>query len=377
MKEIVLLGSTGSIGVQSLEIVRRNREKYRIKVLTCGHNAERFREQIREFSPELAVTALEEDAVSLGKEFPGVSFMWGRDGLKAAGAVPCDMVINALMGMRGMEPTLAAIRAGNDVALANKETLVAGGAIVMDAVKKAGTRLLPVDSEHSAIFQCIQSQKGDIKGIWLTASGGPFRDTPADELKKVTPAEALKHPNWNMGNKITIDSATMMNKGLEVIEARWLFDLEPDRIRVVVHPESILHSAVEFVDTSVIGQMGLPDMKLPISYALSYPERADEGLISLDFFKMGRLTFERPDRERFPALELAEESIRRGKSYPVVLNGANEVLVQAFLDGRIGFTDIAAKIEEVLEEHVPVSVRDPEDILYIDKETRRKTEENI
>ncbi|MBR5229278.1 MAG: 1-deoxy-D-xylulose-5-phosphate reductoisomerase, partial [Firmicutes bacterium] len=288
MKKITILGSTGSIGTQSLEVIRNNPDRFRVEALTCGSNADLMAEQIREFRPVFAVTASEEDALRLAKEFPYVEFAWGREGLVAAATGDCDMVLNSLMGMRGLEPTYHAIKAGKDIALANKETLVAGGQLVMDAVARYGVKMLPVDSEHSAIFQCLEGNEGrPVKKILLTASGGPFRGYSLEELEKVTLEQALKHPKWTMGAKITIDSATMMNKGLEVIEAKWLFGVEADDIQILVHPQSIVHSAVEFMDTSVIAQLGVPDMKIPISLALGYPDRLTSSDASLDFFGQG------------------------------------------------------------------------------------------
>ena len=286
------------------------------------------------------------------------------------------MVVNSLMGMRGLEPTMAAIEAGKDIAFANKETLVVGGQLVMDAVKRRGVKLLPVDSEHSAVFQCIQGSAGnEIRRLILTASGGPFRGYSAEQLKSVTLEQALAHPNWSMGKKITVDSATMMNKGLEVIEAKWLFDIPAEKIQIVVHPQSILHSAVEYCDGSVIGQMGLPDMRVPIAYALSYPERMEmtSSMKSLDFFLLkDGMTFYPADAEVFRTIGLAYEACRIGGSYPVALNGANEVLVDMFLKGKIRFTDIQDTLVKVMEEHRPVQDLDIEGILEEDSRIREK-----
>ena len=268
-KKITILGSTGSIGTQTLEVIAANPDRFCVTALTCGRNTALLAKQIAAFCPQLAVTERREDALALAAQFPQVTFLHGREGLIAAATADCDMVMNALMGMRGLEPTYHAILAGKDIALANKETLVAGGQLIMEAAAKSGVQLLPVDSEHSAIFQCLEGNRNrPIKKILLTASGGPFRGFSREQLAHVTLAQALRHPNWHMGAKITIDSATMMNKGLEVIEARWLFDVPADQIQVLVHPQSILHSAVEFADNSVIGQMGVPDIRIPISLAL-------------------------------------------------------------------------------------------------------------
>ncbi len=390
MKKITLLGSTGSIGTQCLDIVRENRGKYKVTALTCGRNVSLFEKQIEEFAPELAVTAAEEDAITLRKRFPDLEIMWGEEGLSAAAGADSDMVVNALVGMRGMIPTFEAIKAGRDVALANKETLVAGGRVIMDAARNKGIRLLPVDSEHSAIFQCLEGNrpapgikretqtetKRPLRRILLTASGGPFRGADLETLKKVTVKDALKHPNWSMGKKITIDSATMMNKGLEVIEAQWLFDVPPGKIQVLIHPQSILHSAVEFEDGAVIGQMGTPDMRIPISFALAYPERLPNDRPSLDFFReASELTFEKPDMEVFRCLKLAYEAAEAGGTYPAAMNGANEVLVDAFLTGKISFVDIQKNIEIILNEHKPEYNINLEDILEADSTARRRARE--
>ena len=379
MKKITILGSTGSIGTQSLEVIKKHPDRFKVEALTCGKNIERLAEQIEMFQPSFAVTEREEDAVTLAARFPKTEFAWGRRGLVEAAEGDCDMVLNSLVGMRGLEPTYAAIQKGKDIALANKETLVAGGAIVMDAVAAKGIKLLPVDSEHSAIFQCLEGNGNrPVKKILLTASGGPFRGYTKQQLENVTLEQALKHPNWSMGAKITVDSATMMNKGLEVIEAKWLFDVPADKIQVLVHPQSIMHSAVEFEDNSVIAQMGIPDMKIPISLALGYPDRLVSDDRELDFFAEGaNLTFEKPNMDVFRCMGLAYDAIKQGGSYPVVLNGANEVLVSAFLKRRIGFMDIQNKLESILDKHKPAYNLDLEGILEIDKETRKYTEEII
>ncbi|MCI5747186.1 1-deoxy-D-xylulose-5-phosphate reductoisomerase [Eubacterium pyruvativorans] len=371
-KRITVLGSTGSIGTQTLDVIRREPERFEVAALTCGRNVTLLAEQIREFHPSLVCCARKEDADRLAGEFPGIRVVWGEEGLIEAAEADCDLLENSLMGMRGLVPTWHSILAGHDLALANKETLVTGGHIIMDGVNEHGVRLLPVDSEHSAIFQCLQGNEGKpIRRILLTASGGPFRGWTREKLEKVTPEMALRHPNWSMGRKITIDSATMMNKGLEMIEAKWLFGVDIRDIQVLVHPQSILHSAVEFRDTSVIGQMGVPDMRIPISVALGYPDRLEACTEGLDFFgKHSTMTFEQPDRDVFKCLRLAEEASLRGGSYPVVMNAANEVLVQAFLDHRISFTDIMDDNEEVLVHHVSTGEPDLEDIVRIDRETR-------
>ena len=376
-KKITILGSTGSIGTQTLEVIAANPDRFCVTALTCGRNTALLAKQIAVFRPRLAVTERREDALALAAQFPQVTFLHGREGLIEAATADCDMVVNALMGMRGLEPTYHAILAGRDIALANKETLVAGGRLVMETVSEKGVRLLPVDSEHSAIFQCLEGNRHrPVKKILLTASGGPFRGFSRAELEHVTPAQALKHPNWSMGAKITIDSATMMNKGLEVIEAKWLFDVPAARIQVLVHPQSILHSAVEFADNSVIGQMGVPDMRIPISLALGYPERLENPDAPLDFFGAGScLTFEKPDLETFTCLGLAYAALQTGGSCPLVLNAANEVLVDAFLQEKIGFLDIPRKLSLILSRHSAAERLDLEGILEIDRQTRAKTRE--
>ena len=377
MKKITILGSTGSIGTQTLEVIAANPDRFCVTALTCGRNTALLAKQIAVFRPRLAVTERREDALALAAQFPQVTFLHGREGLIEAATADCDMVVNALMGMRGLEPTYHAILAGRDIALANKETLVAGGRLVMETVSEKGVRLLPVDSEHSAIFQCLEGNRHrPVKKILLTASGGPFRGFSREELEHVTPAQALKHPNWSMGAKITIDSATMMNKGLEVIEAKWLFDVPAARIQVLVHPQSILHSAVEFADNSVIGQMGVPDMRIPISLALGYPERLENPDAPLDFFGAGScLTFAQPDMDTFRCLALAYDAIQTGGSCPLVLNAANEVLVDAFLHEAVRFTDIPQKLEQLLSRHTPTYHLDLEGILELDRQTRAKTRE--
>lgn len=377
MKKISLLGSTGSIGTQCLDIIRENRDKYQVVALACGSNVDLLSEQIEEFSPVLAAVADEKAAQELQKNYPGTEISWGRQGLIDVACADCDMVVNGLMGIRGMEPTYHAIMSGIDVALANKETLVAGGEIIMKAAYEKAIKLLPVDSEHSAIFQCLEGNKGrNINRILLTASGGPFRGFSKEELEHVTLEQALKHPNWSMGKKITIDSATMMNKGLEVIEAKWLFDVDVAKIEILVHPQSILHSAVEFEDKSIIGQMGLADMRIPISFALCYPDRLPSKEPGLDFFSQGaRMTFEKPDTEVFKCIKLAYESSKAGGTYPVTLNGANETLVELFLKKKIKFTDIQNILERILEAHSPAYNLDLEGIMEADRKARTETYE--
>lgn len=379
MKRIAILGSTGSIGTQSLDVIRKNRDLFSVEALTCGDNIELMKKQIDEFNPRLVVVKREENARELKKIFPKVDFSFGTKGLIEAATSDCHVVINSLMGMRGLEPTYHGIKAGKDIALANKETLVAGGKIIMDAVKTKGVKLLPVDSEHSAIFQCLEGNRGrEIKRILLTCSGGPFRNYTREQLEQVTVGDALKHPKWNMGSKITIDSATLMNKGLEVIEAKWLFDVEPKKIEILIHPQSVVHSAVEYVDNSVIAQLGVPDMRIPISLALSYPKRLESREESLDFFGQGsNLTFQAPNREVFTTINLAYQAIEQGESYPAALNGANEVLVDYFLRERIRFIDIQNTLERFMEGNEPQHIQCLEDVLEIDRKAREETEKLI
>ena len=382
MKRISILGSTGSIGTQTLDVIAEHGDSFSVAALSCARNTELLKKQIRRFRPQAVCVADEKDAAELAGEFGNVEVFCGDEGLKAIAAMEdCDMVVNSLMGMKGLEPTMAAIEAGHDMAFANKETLVVGGKPVMEAVRRKGVRFLPVDSEHSAIFQCLQGSGGnDVARLILTASGGPFRGYSRHQLEGVTPEQALAHPNWDMGKKITIDSATMMNKGLEVIEARWLFDIPVDRISVVIHPQSVLHSAVEYMDGSVIGQMGCPDMRVPIAYALSYPARLEmpQTVKRLELADLeGGMTFHKVDRDVFGTIDLAYEACRRGGSYPVVLNGANEVLVDMFLTGKIGFTDIQDTLMRVMDEHEPVYGLDIEGILEEDRKIREKMRKMI
>lgn len=372
-KTISILGSTGSIGTQALDIIENNPDVYSAKVLSCSRRISELKEQIDKFNPEMVVVEREEDALALAKEYPHLQVEYGEKGLITAAEIDCDMVLNSLMGMRGMIPTYHGLKTGNDIAFANKETLVAGGEVIMKTVAETGAKLLPVDSEHSAIFQCLQGNpEKALRKIILTASGGPFRGYTLDQLENVTLEQALKHPKWTMGSKITIDSATLMNKGLEVIEAKWLFDVDIDQIQVVVHPQSIVHSAVEYHDGSIIAQMGKPDMRVPIAYAFTYPDRLENNYESLDFFtEAANLTFEKPDMEVFKNLKMAFEASRMGGSYPVTLNGANEMLVQLFLEGKIRFIDIQNTIEKVLDQHQPKYNMELEGIVEADKAARQ------
>lgn len=382
MKKISILGSTGSIGTQALDVIRHNIDKYQVTALSCAKSLDLLRKQIKEFRPLAVVVADPKDAKALAHEFNNIEIYYGKEGLNNIASMDeCDIVLNSLMGMRGLEPTLSAVEAGKDIAFANKETLVVGGELVTEAVKRKNVKLLPVDSEHSAIWQSIQGNEHNrIKRIILTASGGPFRGYSLQQLEQVTLEQALNHPNWSMGSKITIDSASMMNKGLEVIEAKWLFDVPLDKIQIVVHPQSVLHSAVEFEDCSVIGQMGNPDMRVPIAYAFSYPDRIDlsESVNSLDLFSLATgLTFERADKEVFKTISMAYEASEKGGSYPVVLNGANEVLVDKFLRGQIRFIDIQNTLEKIMEEHNPKYNLTLEEVLDEDRAIRQLIEETI
>lgn len=378
MKEISILGSTGSIGTQALDVVRKNRDKFMIKALSCGRNLELMKKQISEFEPELVVTATEEDAKLLGEYFRGkaenIEFLSGEDGLLQLAGYDSDLLLNSLSGMRGMLPTYEAIKAGKNIALANKESLVVGGDVIMSAAAKNGVKILPVDSEHSAIFQCMQGNLNrEIKKIYLTASGGPFRGYSRAELEDVSVEQALNHPKWTMGRKISIDSATLMNKGLELIEAKWLFNIDVDDIEILVHPQSIVHSGVEFKDTAVIAQLGIPDMRIPIALAFTYPDRLKMDLPELNFFNEGsKLTFEKPDLESFKCLKLAIQAAKSGKLYPAAMNGANEVLVESFLNGEIGFNQIADFIEEVLNVNDFSNKPELDSILEADKLARSK-----
>lgn len=379
MKALSILGSTGSIGVSTLDVVRQHPERFKVTGLAEGHDVNLLASQIMEFRPSIVSVRDEESAGRLkellGAEKPEI--LWGLDGAAAVGAAEeADMVVSAIVGAAGLKPTVTAIRAGKDIALANKETLVVAGRLVTDLVREHGVTLLPVDSEHSAIFQSLAGHRTeDIERIILTASGGPFRNTPAAELKAVGPEQALKHPQWDMGAKITIDSATLMNKGLEVIEAHWLFDMPAEKIGVVVHPQSIIHSMVEYIDGCVMAQLGAPDMRAPIAYAIAWPERCESGIKKLDLTEIATLTFEQPDMDRFPALRLAFEALKAGQTCPAVLNAANEIAVAAFLEKKIGFTDIPAIVDKTLQAHTPVTPSGLDEYLEADRWAREKARE--
>jgi 1-deoxy-D-xylulose-5-phosphate reductoisomerase len=379
MKKLNILGSTGSIGVSTLEIVAAHPDRFSVVALSAGNNLELLVRQIKAFSPQLVAVISEESAKKLRAMLPGKrpEIMHGVAGMIAvATAAEAEMVVAAIVGAAGLVPTAAAVQAGKDLALANKETLVTAGHLIMRMVKEKGVKLYPVDSEHSAIFQSLQGhRREDVRRIILTASGGPFINYPLDKLAKVSIADALNHPNWSMGRKITIDSATMVNKGLEVIEARWLFDMPGEKISVNIHPQSIIHSMVEYVDGCVMAQLGVPDMKAPIAYALTYPERVATGVKPLDLTGLSGLTFFNPDCARFPALKLAYQAMGAGESMPAVLNAANEVAVEAFLDGRIKFTDIPVVIEKTMDAHTPHALTSIEEVLSVDRWGREKSRE--
>lgn len=373
MKNIILLGSTGSIGKQTLEVAAANPEKMQIKALAAHKSDELLEEQIKAFQPDIAVLFDKEAAARLCKRYHGkTEILAGEEGLLAAATYSgADTVLASMVGYAGLRPTLAAIDCGKDIALANKETLVAAGSIVMQAVADKGVSLTPVDSEHSAIFQSLRGGRAsEVKRLIVTASGGPFRGYKRSELEGVTLEQCLKHPNWSMGRKITVDSSTLANKGLEVIEAHWLFNMPYEKISVVVHPQSIVHSAVEFCDGSVIAQLGEPDMRLPIQYALSYPERFDTAFEQLDFMKHGTLTFEEPDLEAFPSLRLAVECGKAGGTLPCAFNAANEEAVYAFLENKIKYLDIPYITAKVTEAHQNILQPTIEDIEHTDATAR-------
>lgn len=373
MKYIAILGSTGSIGTQTLDVVRMHAGELRVVALAAGSNVELMESQIREFRPAVAAMWSEKAAADLRikvADLP-VRIVSGMDGLLEIAQMPeSDVLVTAIVGMIGIRPTIAAIQAGKDIALANKETLVTAGHIIMPLAKQCGVSVLPVDSEHSAIFQSLNGEPKDrIEKILLTASGGPFRGRSREELKDIRVEDALKHPNWAMGRKITIDSSTLVNKGLEVMEAKWLFDVELSQIQVVVHPQSIIHSAVQFVDGAIIAQMGVPDMKLPIQYALFYPDRRPMNGGRVDFFALGGITFEKPDTDTFRGLKLAYRAATEGGSLPTVYNAANEKAVELFLERKISYPGITELIEEAMDHHRVIQNPTVDQILAAEAET--------
>lgn len=373
MKKIAVLGSTGSIGTQTLEIVRDNRSDLEVVALAAGSNVELMEKQVREFRPKLVSLQSEEACRDLADRLKDmqVTIVPGMEGLiQIAEMEESDVLVTAIVGMIGIRPTIAAIKKGKDIALANKETLVTAGHIIMPLAAQMGVSILPVDSEHSAIFQSMQGEKKEqVSKLLITASGGPFRGRTREQLADIRVEDALKHPNWSMGHKITIDSATLVNKGLEVMEAKWLFDVELDQIQVVVHPQSIIHSMVEYVDGGIIAQLGTPDMKLPIQYALFYPDRRPMKGKRVDFYELGSITFERPDMETFTGLKLALRAARTGGSLPTVFNAANEKAVSLFLNRKIKFLEIPELIEMCMDEHKVVDNPNVEEILAAEAES--------
>ncbi len=383
MKTIAILGSTGSVGVTTLDVVSRFADRFRVVAMAAGRNLELLAEQVRRFGPEVVSVAAPDLAAELKDRLGAdtrVRILHGLEGAVAVATHPeVELIVSALVGALGLRPTLAGIKAGKDIAFANKEVLVIAGELVTAAVRENDVRLLPVDSEHNAIFQCLEGRgRAALKRIILTASGGPFRELPAERFSSVTVEQALNHPTWRMGNKITIDSATLMNKGLEVIEARWLFDLRPEQVSVVIHPQSVVHSMVEMVDGSVIAEMAIPDMAIPVAYALAYPDRLPlKHLKPLSLADCARLTFEEPDLGRFPCLPLAYEALKAGGTMPACLNAANEELVAGFLAGRVRFVDIPRHIETVMRRHPNPPARTLEDLLETDGWARAAVRELI
>ena len=380
MKKISLLGSTGSIGVNTLDVVERNPESFQILAMSAGSNVDLFAEQIRKFKPRVValfdtqkISTLKEQVVDLD-----VEILSGEEGIFDVATISeVDVVVSGVVGKAGLLPAIEALKAGKNLALANKETLVIAGELVLKEAQKTGSTIIPIDSEHSAIFQALNGEKKErIKKIILTASGGPFRTFSLNEMENIKVKDALNHPNWEMGKKITIDSSTMMNKGLEYIEAKWLFGVETP-VEIIVHAQSIIHSMIEFVDTSIIAQLGIPDMRVPIAYALTYPDRFECNLPSLDLATMENLTFEAPDFNRFPCLQLAVDAMEMGQTMPAVLNAANEIAVQAFLDELIPYKDIAELIRMVMHNHIPAKLNELQDVLDADQWAREETKKLI
>ena len=376
MKRITILGSTGSIGRSTLDVISRNSSQFKVVALAAGRNIDLLEEQIRIFRPEIAAVADGQTAEELARRVNGIRIRFGPEGVsEVASHDAADLVISAIVGAAGLVPTITAVRAGKDIGLANKEALVMAGSIVMEEARRSGVRIIPVDSEHSAVYQCLEGrQRAEIQRIVLTASGGPFVNREKHELDHITAEDALKHPNWSMGRKISIDSATLMNKGLEVIEACWLFDVEPDRVDVLIHPQSIVHALVEFRDRTLLAQMSMPDMRAPIAYALSWPERVETPIHGLELDRIGTLTFRKPDHDSFPCLSFAYEAIRAGGTVPAVMNAANEAAVHAFLNKRIGFNDIPSVIRRTVKEHTANTSPTLEEVLSADTWARGTAE---
>lgn len=386
LQQLCVLGATGSIGASTLDVVARHPDRYRIFALSGHRRLSELADLCRRFQPVYAAVPDQASAEQLAALLQGAEgrpeILVGEGGLEAIAAHPqVDTVMAAIVGAAGLKPTLAAVKAGKRVLLANKEALVMSGALFIEAVQASGATLLPIDSEHNAIFQCLAdpatpglARKG-VRRILLTASGGPFRETPAEQLIGVTPDQACAHPKWSMGRKISVDSATLMNKGLELIEACWLFEATPEQVEVVIHPQSVIHSLVDYVDGSVLAQLGNPDMRTPIAHALAWPERIDSGVAALDLFEIGRLDFERPDEARFPCLRLARKAAQAGGCMPATLNAANEVAVEAFLEGRLGFTEIPRLIEAVLKAVEPCPASDLDAVFAADSTARQLAQE--
>jgi 1-deoxy-D-xylulose-5-phosphate reductoisomerase len=382
MKKIIILGSTGSIGCSALDVIEKNPDLFQVVALSAGKNIKLLKKQIEKYHPKAVAIGSKDNAVQLRETLRSgskVKVIYGEEGLQEIASFPsADIVISAISGSAGLIPTIAAIEAGHDIALANKETMVIAGEIVNKRAQKKGVKIIPVDSEHSAIFQCLEgSKRENLRRIILTASGGPFLNFTKDQLKKVTLSQTLRHPKWKMGKKITIDSASMMNKGLEVIEAKWLFNADISTIDVLIHPQSVVHSMVEFIDGAYLAQMGVPDMKIPIAYALTYPERIVNDLKSLDFVKTGTLEFYKPDMKKFPCLQIAYAAGHCGDTAPAVLNAADEVAVSAFMQKKVRFIDLPNIIEKVLNVHMVINNPSLDDILQADLWARTETEKTI
>ena len=369
MKKVVLLGCTGSVGTSTCKVAEDLPDKIQLIGMAAGRNANLLQKQVKQFNPQAISLSDPDTAAELAAKYDGSPEVHcGDEGLLKLATIPeAEIVLIAIVGIAGLQPALAAIRAGKDIAVASKEILVMAGQIVMNEARKHGVKVLAVDSEHSAIFQCLEGKPMEsVRQIWLTASGGPFRETPKEDFASISVERALKHPSWEMGQKITIDSATLFNKGLEMIEARWLFDLPMDRVRIIVHPQSVIHSMVEFIDGSIIAQLSSPDMCLPIQYALTYPDRATSDRVQTNFAEIGRLDFENPDADRFPAINLARRAGKEGGTLPAVLNAANEVAVQAFCDKQIGFTDITDVVRQAMQAHDILATPSLEEIIEAD-----------
>jgi 1-deoxy-D-xylulose-5-phosphate reductoisomerase len=381
LKKLFLLGSTGSIGRNTLEVVSNQSEQFRVNTLVANRNIELLAQQALKYKPEYVVIYNKDSFEEFRKisNFKNIKVLQGIEGIKSAlNDSQADLFVNAFVGFAGLEPTIEAIKSGINIAIANKETLVVAGKMINDLIKLYNVSLLPIDSEHSAIWQCLEGEKDNrIRRIILTASGGPFRTKDKNHLDTVQPEEALNHPNWKMGAKITIDSATLMNKGLEVIEAHWLYHVPPEKIEVIIHPQSIIHSMVEFEDSSIKAQLGYPDMRIPIQYALSYPYRYPLNVPAMDFSRYDKLTFEKPDLEKFPCLDLAFQAINSGKTYPTAMNAANEVAVDAFLHKKIKFTDIPDIIKAVIDTHTAIDVRELYDYFGVDAVSREQARKLI